>query len=108
VRKSDSDRQRAEKFSRGRVGGARTLTLSQLPCVQKPLCYRMNCNFAARARVAIVAENICACDACVLCVERVVASSNAAARTHIVKWSRCFLRCAVVIEVQCASIRDAY
>jgi hypothetical protein len=29
------------------------------------------------------------------------------ARTPFVKWSRCFLSCAVVIRVQCASIRDA-
>src|SRR3954463_2484790 len=26
--------------------------------------------------------------------------------THFVKWSRCFFHCAVVIKVQCTSIRD--
>jgi hypothetical protein len=27
-------------------------------------------------------------------------------RTHFVKWSRCFFRCAVVKQVQCVSIRE--
>jgi hypothetical protein len=40
------------------------------------------------------------------CVIVDIARVTGRARTRFVKWIRCFLHCAVVIAVQCLSIRD--
>jgi hypothetical protein len=65
----------------------------------------------SRTRCDVARPLDCGCDACsaphtgrgARCQRRLAALRNC---PPFVKWSRCFLRCAVVIGVQCSSIRE--
>jgi len=102
----DCERSTAKKvFTRAYID-RRQRASTKLRTCKKLLNYRMICDVGARrakqTRLHLHARNRVASQR----RDASIARATRVARTQIVKWSRCFSYCAVVLEVQCTSIPD--